>query len=60
MNYVHLIPQKNLNFLIKLTIVESERAFSMAGLFVTKIRSKLSDNTLDAQIFLKAYLANKN
>ena len=45
---------------IKPTSVESERAFSMAGLFVSKIRSKLSDNTLDAQVFLKAYLSNKN
>jgi len=41
---------------IKPTSVESERAFSSAGQFVTKIRSRLNDETLDELCFLKAYL----
>ena len=35
--------------------VESERAFSAAGLFITKIRSRLGDDTLDSLCFLKSY-----
>lgn len=41
---------------IKPTSVESERAFSSAGQFATKIRSRLNDETLDELCFLKAYL----
>jgi hypothetical protein len=33
--------------------IESERAFSVAGGFATKIRSKLSDKTLDRFLFAK-------
>ena len=40
----------------KATSVESERAFSSAGQFVTKIRSHLNDETLYKLCFLKAYL----
>jgi hypothetical protein len=42
------------------TSVESERAFSAAGLFVTKIRSRMSDDLLDTLCFLKAYFLKKN
>lgn len=45
---------------IKPTSVESERAFSAAGLFATKIRSRLGDETLDALCFLKSYFKNNN
>lgn len=38
---------------IKPTSVEPERAFSVMGLFLTKIRNRLSDNMLDAIIFLR-------
>ena len=37
---------------IKATSVESERAFSAAGCFLTKIRSHLAPKTLDALSFL--------
>jgi hypothetical protein len=40
---------------IKPTSVESERAFSAAGLFCSKIRSRLNDESLDALCFLKAH-----
>lgn len=40
------------------TSIESERAFSAAGLFVTKIRSKLSDGAIDNLCFLKNYYKN--
>ena len=40
---------------IRPTLVEPERAFSAMGLFVTKRRSRLNDNTLDALIFLRHY-----
>lgn len=43
---------------IKPTSVESERAFSSAGLFVTKIRSRLGDDSIDSLCFLKSYLMN--
>ena len=38
------------------TSVEAERAFSAAGLFVTKMRSSLSDNSLDTLCFLRHHL----
>ena len=40
---------------IQPTSVESERAFSVAGLFCTKIRSRLNDETLDALCLLRAH-----
>ena len=38
------------------TSVESERAFSSAGLFVTKIRSRLGDSTVNMLVFMRDYL----
>jgi hypothetical protein len=35
--------------------VESERAFSASGLLCSKIRSSMSDDVLDALVFLRAY-----
>jgi hypothetical protein len=40
---------------IKPTSVESERAFSAAGLFCGKLRSQLNDDTLDELCFLRSY-----
>lgn len=40
---------------IKPTSTESERAFSIASNFCTKIRSRLSDDSLHALVFLKYY-----
>lgn len=40
---------------IKPTSVESERAFSAAGLICTKIRTSLSDKTIDPICLLRAY-----
>lgn len=40
------------------TSVESERAFSAAGLFITKIRSSLSDSAIDNLCFLKNFCKN--
>ena len=37
------------------TSVESERAFSAVGLFVTKLRSSLGDSTLDALLTLRSH-----
>ena len=42
------------------TSVESERAFSAAGAFSTKIRSRLNDKTLDTLCFLKSFFKNQN
>jgi len=39
--------------------IECERAFSVASNFATKIRSKLSDQTLDRFCFAKSYFKNK-
>lgn len=41
------------------TSVESERVFSAAGLFVTKLRTRLNDSSLDHLSFLKSYNNNK-
>ena len=41
------------------TSVEAERAFSAVGLFVTKLRSSLADNTIDALLTLKNYFRMK-
>ena len=38
--------------------VEAERAFSAAGLLCTKIRSRMSDKSLDALCFLRSYYAS--
>ena len=40
---------------IKPTCVEPERAFSAMGFFVTKIRNRMSDKTLDALITMRQY-----
>lgn len=40
---------------IKPTSVESERAFSSAGIICTKIRTTLSDTSLDTICLLRAY-----
>ena len=37
------------------TSVEVERAFFAAGLFVTKMRSRLRDKSLNALTFLRSY-----
>ena len=37
------------------TSVEPERAFSTVGLFATKMRSSLADNTIDAMLTLRTY-----
>lgn len=37
------------------TSVESERAFSSSGQFVTKVRSRLNDHTLNSLCFLRAH-----
>ena len=42
------------------TSVESERAFSAAGLFVTKIRNRMGDDILDGLCFLRSYLRKLN
>ena len=34
---------------------EAERQFSAAGLFLTKLRCRLSDNSIDMLCFLRAY-----
>ena len=38
---------------IQLTSVEAERAFSACGLFVTKLRSRLHDSTIDALCYTR-------
>ena len=40
---------------VKPTSVESERTFSTGGGFCTKVRSRMSDATLSALVFLKKY-----
>ena len=40
------------------TSVEAERAFSAAGLFLTKLHSRLSDKVLDYCCFFRKYLKN--
>ena len=42
------------------TSVEAERVFSAGGLFLTKLRSRMSDSTLDKLIFFKLFFALKN
>ena len=40
---------------IPATSVEAERAFSAAGLFVTKLRTRLQDDLIDVLCFLRAH-----
>ncbi|XP_023230454.1 uncharacterized protein LOC111641584 [Centruroides sculpturatus] len=40
------------------TSIESERAFSAAGLFITKLRTRLSDRSIDHLCFLKSHYKN--
>lgn len=44
---------------VKTTSVESERAFSAAGLYLTKLRSNLSENSLNSLCFLKSVFQNE-
>ncbi|GBN87019.1 hypothetical protein AVEN_136713-1 [Araneus ventricosus] len=37
------------------TSSEAERTFSAAGLFITKLRTRLSDKSIDCLCFLKSY-----
>lgn len=39
--------------------VQSERVFSIAGGFCSKVRSKLSDDSLNALVFLKSYFTKE-
>ena len=48
----------NMLITIKPSSVESERAFSSAGLVCTKIRSRMNDDTLDHLCFLRAFFNN--
>jgi hypothetical protein len=41
------------------TSIEAERAFSAVGIFITKLRNKLSPSTIDALIFLKYHFKNR-
>lgn len=41
------------------TSAEAERVFSAAGLFVTKLRSRLSDRSIDDLCFLRRFFLNK-
>jgi len=41
------------------TSVESERVFSTVGNIVTKLRSRLGDDAVDALCFLKGYYTRK-
>ena len=41
---------------VPVSSIEAERAFSAAGLFVTKMRTSLDDPTIDALCFLRAHL----
>ena len=46
---------------IPATSVEAERAFSAAGVLATKVRSRISDTSLDKLCLLRAYYrARKN
>ncbi|XP_030578053.1 zinc finger BED domain-containing protein 4-like [Archocentrus centrarchus] len=44
---------------VQATSVEAERAFSICGQFVTKLRNRLSAESLDALCFLKAHFQKK-
>ncbi len=44
---------------ISVTSIESERGFSVMGLFGTKIRNRLGPRSLNALLFMRQYLKNK-
>jgi hypothetical protein len=44
---------------VQASSIESERAFSIAGRFVTKIRNRLGDKTLDSYCFAKQQFLNE-
>jgi hypothetical protein len=44
---------------VQASSVESERAFSIAGRFATKIRNRLGDETLDSYCFAKHQFLKK-
>ena len=39
--------------------VESERVFSITGQYVTKLRTNLKDESVDALVFLKSFYKTK-
>ena len=45
---------------IRPTSVDAERAFSIAGYFCNKLRSRLSDESLSMLCFLKSYFKSLN
>jgi hypothetical protein len=45
---------------IPATSVEAERAFSASGVFLSKVRSRLSDETLSQLLFLRAYFSTSS
>ena len=53
--------QQTYDYLLSIpaTSVEAERAFSVAGLFCTKVRSRLGDKSLDVLCFLRTYYQAK-
>ena len=40
---------------MKPTSVEAERSFSAAGYFLSKLRTRMGENTLNALCFLRCY-----
>ena len=44
---------------LPLSSVEAERCFSAAGLFISKLRSSLSDEMIDCLIFVRSYFSRK-
>ena len=44
---------------IQVTSVVAERSFSLAGRFVNKLRTKLSDDSINALVILKCHYNNK-
>lgn len=45
---------------VKPTSTENERVFSISGNVVSKIRSRLSDKSINALVYLKAYFIRIN
>ena len=45
---------------IRVSSVEAERVFSVSGSVVTKIRTRLGDETVDNLVFLKKYYGKKH
>ena len=44
---------------MKPTSVEAERTFSAAGYFLSKLRTRMGENTLNALCFLRCYFIKK-